>query len=224
MKKISAGLLALAATAFAGTAQAQICAGFPTVDRQFSFEANLLAADGVDLGDVWGVEASYNAAGPLAVFGGLTVQSGNGDDLETYNVGLAFDLPSLGAALGPAISVCPTARLSYTDLGELEIIPGSTVSASAIQVPLGIGFGTDLSAGTGFSVSPFVIPALYVTRVSFDAEGIPGVEDEDETETDFGLKGGLNLGFGTFFVGGTIEHIFQDESDPVFGIRAGIRL
>lgn len=215
MKKATAGFLALAASAvFAGGAQAQICAGFPTIDRQFSFEANLVTAEGVDLGDAYGVAASYNASGPLSFFGGLTVADGGagGDDTDIYGAGLAFELPSVGASLGTGVSACPVASIAFT----------SNEFGDAYAIPVGFGVGTNLGAGTGLTVSPYIIPQVIFSQFNVDEDFEALLEDQ--SDTNFGLEGGALLGFGTFWLGGTVDYVFEEDSDPVFTIRAGIRL
>jgi hypothetical protein len=216
MKMTTIGVLAaLASVSVAGSAGAQICASFPTVDRQLSFGANVLLTEGVDFGQIWGVEASYNAAGPLSVFGGVTVFDPEGDDnsQDSFGAGLAFELPTVGAMMGPGVSACPRVSVSYTDIEDLGTVWG---------IPVGFGVGTNLSAGTGLTISPYVIPQVLFTRFEADDDGlIPGA---DESETSFALEGGAVLGFGTFWIGGLVSHVFEDEQDPTFGIRAGIRL
>ena len=199
-------LTALAVALFAPAAGAQICAGFPTVDRQFSFGASLDFPEG---GDRWGVEASYDLAGPLGVFGGLEVTNpdGEGDSFDTYHGGAAFTLLNLEAGLPLAVSVCPTAQLGYTDV-EL---------GSLIQVPIGLGFGTYLSVAPAIPLMPYAIPQIVMSRFEID-------DVDSETEWDFGFRGGVLVGFGIVFVGGEINHTFVEGADPSFGIRGGIKL
>jgi hypothetical protein len=51
--------------------------------------------------------------------------------------------------------------------------------------------------------------------------------DADESETEFGVRGGALLTFGQFFVGGELNFLGGDltltGSDTAFGIRAGVR-
>jgi hypothetical protein len=217
MKKNTVSILAaLAAVSLAGTASAQICAGFSTADRQFSFGANAQFVDGSEFGDLLGVEANYNAQGPLGVFGGLTVVDGGDviDDVNIYSAGLAYELTSVAASLGPNVSFCPQVSISYAAIEDL---------GSGINVPLGLGIGANLAGPTGFAISPFVVPQLIFSR--FEADEDLGIGDDDsETSTDFGAYGGVNLSFGNFWIGGTVNHVFVDGSDTQFGIRAGIRL
>lgn len=204
MKKSTVGILAaLAAVTVAGAAEAQICAGFPSSQRGFYFGGR---ADFPDAMDSFGVEANYNAAGPLGVFGGLNVLSledVDDSDYNVFNAGVAFEMASLGAFIGPSVSACPVVEFQITDLDD-----------SGFAVPIGLGFGGDLGT-PGMAIQPYVIPQLYIFRSG---------GDDSETSTDFSVRGGAMVGFGMFSIGGEVRHIFIDGADPVFGIRAGIRL
>lgn len=205
MKK--AALFAVLATAaFAGTAQAQVCAGFPSSDRGFYFGAR---ADFPEDGDSYGVEANYNVAGPLGVYGGLNVLSGEGDDDESINQyvgGVALEAPSIGMMVGPRVSAC--------GVGEVRYI--SRDGFSLTEIPIGLGLGASLGV-PGIPASGYVQPQVVFSRFK--------VEDLDsDTETDFGIKAGATLGFGLVTVGGEVRHVFRDEADPQFGIRVGIAL
>lgn len=199
MKK--AMLFAAAATvALAGTAQAQICAGYPSSDRGFYFGGR---ADFPDAMDSFGVEANYNASGPLGVYGGLNVVSFEDvDDTDTnvFFVGAAFEVASLGAIIGPEISVCPNIEVQFSDEDD-----------SGQIIPIGIGFGGSLGT-PGVAIHPYVNPQLVI----FSGDG--------DTETEFGARAGVMLGIGMFSVGGELRHYFVEDYDPVLGIRFGIRI
>src|ERR1700741_562637 len=192
MKKTTAGILAaLAAVTVASAASAQICVGYPTGDRQFTFGANLQFVDGSDAGDIWGVEASYNAMGPLGFFGGVTFFDDGEDSEESFGAGVAWELVSLGAMIGPQVSACPTARFEFLDIEGL---------GSALAIPFGVGFGTNVSAGPGFSFGPYIVPLAIWSQFNPDDDTFPGADSE--SEFDFGFDGGVVLSFGTFFLGG----------------------
>jgi hypothetical protein len=187
-------------------AQAQVCASYPTVDGGISLGGRIDFPDDLDS---FGVEASYNARGPLSLFGGLNVLSGEGDDSESEDLffaGLAFETPQIGAMLGPGASACPQVRVEYGDFDGLTFL----------RVPVGLGLGATVATSpSGPTISPYVIPQIVFTRVSLD--------DLDESETEFGLRGGALLTFGQFFVGGELNYLAADDSDTTFGIRAGVR-
>lgn len=218
MKRISTGLLAALATLVMTTeAGAQICAGFPTTDRQFSFGGSLGFPEDLDQ---FGVEASYNASGPLAVFGGLTVTSleddvGDGESFDTYRIGAAFDLPAVGQALGPMVSACPVVAFEWTDI---EV-------GSITSIPLGFGLGASIPVGGGgTALMPYAVPQVVFSRFSADSDLIDDVLVEDETETDFALRAGALFTFGQIFAGAEVNRIFEDFGETVFSVRAGLRL
>jgi hypothetical protein len=198
MKK--AFLFAAAATvALAGTAQAQICAGYPSSERGFYFGGR---ADFPEAMNSFGVEANYNFSGPLGVYGGMDVRSFDDVDDSDFNVyyaGAAFEVASLGAIIGPEVSVCPNIEVQFTDDDDDGQI-----------IPIGIGFGGSLGTPV-VAIHPYVNPQLVIFN-------------GDETETEFGARAGVMLGIGMFSVGGEVRHYFIDEADPTFGIRFGIRI
>lgn len=202
MKK--AAFLAFAATlAFAGAAQAQVCVGYPSSERGFYFGGR---ADFPDGGDSFGVEANYNPSGPLGVYGGLNVVSTDGQansDVNVYFVGAAFEVASLGAFIGPQVSVCPNIEVNFSDEDD-----------SGQIIPIGIGFGGSLGT-PGVAIHPYANPQLVIFRTG---------GANSATETEFGFRGGVMLGIGMFSVGGEINHLFVDGSDPQLGIRFGIRI
>ncbi len=218
MKKVlgSIAVAAIAATGVVGSAGAQVCAGYPTAERQFSIGANAQFVDESELGDILGVEASYNVQGPLSVFGGLTVVDGQDviDDVNIYSAGLAYEFVTPRTAEAPSISLCPQLSFSYGTIDGL---------GSGLNVPLGFGFGTTLPAGTGVDISPFVVPQLIFSRFEAD-EDLGFGDDGTDTSTDAGVYGGVNVSFRNFWVGGSITHVLARNSDTQFGIRVGLRL
>lgn len=211
MKKTAGFLAAVATLALAGSAQAQICAGFPTGDRGLYFGGR---ADFPEGGESFGVEANYNASGPLGVYGGLDVVSADGvddSDQNIYRAGVAFEVVSLGMMIGPRVSACPVVEAKYASEEDV---------GSVLQVPIGLGLGANLGLPLLPSLAGYVQPQLVVTHINFD-EDLPLVEDE--TETDFGVKAGVMAGFGLISVGGEVQHVFVDGADPVFGVRVGLR-
>lgn len=212
MNKTASFLAAVATLAFAGTAQAQVCAGFPTGDRGLYFGGRVDFPDG---GDSYGVEANYNAAGPLGVYGGLDVASAEGvddSDQNIYRAGLAFEVASLGLMIGPRVSACPVVEGRYASREGF---------GSVLQVPIGLGVGANLGLPLLPSLAGYVQPQLVITHFNVD-DDLP-LDVEDETETDFGVKAGVMAGFGLISVGGEVQHVFVDGSDPMFGIRVGLR-
>jgi len=183
-----------------------VCASYPTVDRGFSLGGRVDFPDG---GDSFGVEASFNPAGPLSVFGGLNVINLDVVDNEgedQFFAGIALETPSLGAMLGPRFSVCPQARFEYVD----------TDAGSLTSIPVGLGLGATLATSPGGpTVSPYVIPQVVFLRSD--------IGNADSSDTQFGLRGGALVTFGMFFLGGEANFLGGDNSDTTLGIRAGVR-
>lgn len=205
MKKTSVSFLAAAAAlTFAGTASAQICAGFPTMDGQASLAAVVNFPEDID---EFGVEGSYNLAGPLALNAGyLRTDLGSDATVNNFTVGAAFDITSMVGPQPASISLCPVASFTYSDVSD---------GGSTSTVPVGLGFGTALPVGATSSLQPYVIPQIVLSRVNTDGA---------EWGNEFGLRGGANLTFGQFFVGAEVNTLFVEGSDAVFGIKGGIRL
>lgn len=216
MKKSVAGLVAAFATvALANTAEAQICAGYPSSDRGFYFGAR---ADFPEDLDSYGVEANYNFSGPLGVYAGLNVLSvedgteGEDNSEDELYAGVAFEAASLGLMIGPRVSACGVAELRNVDFGD---------DLSYTEIPVGIGIGASLGIPM-VEAAGYVQPQVVFTRFSLG--------DESESETNFGIKAGANLGLGLVTVGGEVRHMFIDDDaltihdETTFGIRVGIAL
>jgi hypothetical protein len=215
MSKVSAGALLVAALSLlASPAAAQICAGYPTIDRQFSFGGHIGFPEDAS---EWGTDVSYNFPGVLTLFGGLDVNSFDDveEEAETFHVGIAAD------SLIPRIAVTPTQRLSLCPVVESYFT--DTEFTSIWEVPIGLGIGTTLQLTPAIPLSPYVIPQLVIRFASGDDD----LNVDSQTETNFGLRGGLLTGFATtfglVFVGGEVNHLFvEGGNDPLFSIRAGI--
>lgn len=205
MKKTTCGILAaVAVLATAAGAGAQVCAGFPIRDGQGSIHALANFPSGFDQ---YGVEGAYNFTGPLSINGGYIRSSGGGDHLDTFRAGAALDITPYVAAALPGISVCPNVRADFTSQDDVNFV----------TVPIGLGLGASLPVGgPDMTLTPFVIPALVWSHAS--ASGLPSVN-----ETDFGIRGGADLNFDRFYLGGVVEWIDTPGNDAVFGVRAGIK-
>ncbi|MFL5383185.1 MAG: hypothetical protein ACJ8GN_11760 [Longimicrobiaceae bacterium] len=214
MKKTMSGLSAAAAALLlAGSAGAQVCAGFPTTDGQGTIGA--LATFPTDF-DQYGAEGSYNLAGPFAVNAGY-LYSGNDDEhLNTFRGGAALDFSFPGNFRSTA-SICPTVRADYTSRDGLTFW----------QVPVGVGVGASVPVGSpGMKVTLYIIPAIVWSHAH--AEIGNGFEDYDNTETNLGVRGGVELNFDRFYLGATSEWVdgpspFNGQKEAVVGVRAGIR-
>jgi hypothetical protein len=200
-------LMAAAATlSLASQASAQICAGNPNGALGLFVGGRAATSDGEQR---FGVEGGVRIPGGLGVAAGIDRYT-EGDDVDEYFGRVALETTSLGLIIGPKVSACPTVEVRHASIEDV---------GSLTTIPVGIGIGAGLSTLVGPSIQGYVIPELVFSRASFDDSAL-----DDETDTNFGFRGGAMLGFGTFFLGGEIEHVFSDGAEPAFGVRAGFRL
>jgi hypothetical protein len=210
MKKTMTGLAAaVAALVVAGSAAAQVCAGFPTTDGQGTIGALVNFPTGLDQ---YGAEASYNFAGPLAVDAGFLRSNGGEDHLSTFRGGVALELPAFAGNFRSTGSICPSVRADYTSEDDFTIW----------QVPIGLGVGASVPLGSsGVHLALHIIPAVVWSRVHVDA--FSGFEETTIDDTNFGVRGGAALSYNRFYLGVISEWMDVPESDAVVGVRAGIR-
>jgi hypothetical protein len=203
MKKSLFAFAAAAAVAVAGTAQAQVCAGFPIHDNQGTISAR---ADFPSGADQYGVEGAFNFTGPLSLNAGYIYTKDNSGvtagHLDTFRAGAAVDISGYTAAMLPGISVCPNVRADFT----------SIAGTNFYSVPVGLGLGASVPLGSpDMSLTPYAIPAVVFS-------GGSGVNS-----TDFGIRGGADLNFDRFYLGGQVEWVNGGGSNAVFGVRGGIK-
>jgi hypothetical protein len=198
-------VLAAALAALPAAAAAQACNGFPTAPGQYSVAGVVNFPSGYN---EFGVEASYHFAGPGAVNGGILHDSGDGDSLDHLRIGGSWDLAPVNVGMSHPISVCPTAMVDYASKG----------GVSQTTVPLGVGFGLTLPMGADprSQIMPYVVPAAVIDHIGGDLGS--------DTRTNFGLRGGALVTFGSFYVGGEVSKVFGDLApDALFGVKVGFR-
>lgn len=210
MKKTTWGLAAAAALLVAGSASAQVCAGFPIAENQGSIGGLASFPSGVNN---FGVEGAFNFRGPFSANAGYIRSEetgGGGDSQDVFRVGAALDISSATAGILPGVSVCPNVRADFA----------SESDVNSYLIPIGLGLGVSVPMGSqGMSLSPYAIPAAYIFHISGETAGI----DFSDTETKFGIRGGADLNVDRFYFGGTVEWVNLPDQDAVFGVRAGIR-
>jgi len=204
MKKAIGSLAAVvAALAMTGGAAAQACAGYPTTQGQGTFGGLVNFPSGFNQ---VGLEGSYHTEGPFGLNGGLLFSFDEDATLITFRGGAAYAVAAAGRLL-PGLSVCPVVRVDFSTRSGLTFW----------QVPLGVGVGvTTPVGGPGTTLTGYVIPALLWEQLS--AGGPSQI-----TETHFALRGGADLSFARFYLGGTLEWIDAAGIDAVFGVRAGMK-
>jgi len=204
MKKTTYGIAAaVAALVVAGSASAQVCAGFPIADNHGSIGGLATFPSGVN---TFGAEGAFNLNGPLSINAAYirAEETGSGGDhLDIFRAGAALDISSMTGGMLPGVSICPNVRADFA----------SQDGTDSYAIPVGLGLGVSLPVGApGMSLSPYAIPALYISHTT-----------GSDTFTDFGVRGGADLSVDRFYFGGTIEWVNEPGSDPVFGVRAGIK-
>lgn len=195
---------------------AQTCFGYPTMDGQYALAGVASFADG---SNGYGAALNANVSGPLSLEAGY--QYIDIDEVDTNGNSFfgrgAWELPVA------SVSLCPFAGVGYSDasedFGEVE------ASVSLLTVPVGIGVGKRFAASPSLFVDLFAQPQFVWMRADFELEGNGGGEiGVDESETEFGVSIGANLGTSRFYVGGGVNFTTVEDSDAVFDLRVGIVL
>jgi hypothetical protein len=209
----------------ATVADAQVCAGFPTLQREASVALSSNFPQGADQ---FGAEASANLDGPLAVFGGYqrtTSSVVEGQHSNTYTAGAALEVSDRFS--GPfvlGLSACPVVSASFTKME----------GADVWRVPVGVGFGSriELDPNGRLELMPYAVPQLVWTRVSFDGPPVEGIFGPifgrreaalGQENVDLGIRTGVLVGAGRFFVGGEFNNVFDDGIGGTFGLKAGLK-
>jgi hypothetical protein len=206
-------------------ADAQVCAGFPTLQREASVALSTNFPQGADQ---FGAEASANLDGPLAVFGGYqrtTSSAVEGQHSNTFTAGAALEVSD--RFRGPftlGLSACPVVSGSFTKME----------GADVWRVPVGVGFGSriELDPNGRLELMPYAVPQLVWTRVDFNGQPVDGLFGPifgrqeaavGQENVDLGIRTGVLVGAGRFFVGGEFNNVFDDGVGGTFGLKAGLK-
>ena len=156
--------------------------------------------------------------GPIGATGTLSALNPDGPAGADVAVGGTFNYKLLGGPLVP-LSVTLQAGVSYAKPGEDLTFPVGTgipvfSEFTLYHVPIGIGFALVIP-NPALSIHPWLAPRV---DIAYQKAG-----DASNTDTNFGLSGGLELnllnGFG---IHAAYDRVFaKDVSDPAtFGIGA----
>jgi hypothetical protein len=156
--------------------------------------------------------------GPIGATATLSALNPDGDAGADVAVGGTFNYKLLGGPLVP-LSVTLQAGVSYAKPGEATVHPagGGVLPGpefTSYHVPIGIGFALVIPNPV-LSIHPWLAPRV---DIAYTKAG-----DASNTETNFGLSGGLELnllnGFG---IHAAYDRVFaKDAADPAtFGIGA----
>ncbi len=206
VKRCGLGVAMLSLTLAATPALAQVCVGVPLDVGQTSVA---LRADFPDYANIFGVRGANHFATPLTLAASYQMVSPEfGDSRHALGVDAAFELPVNTGNLG----ICAVAG-GHVSLSEPR----------TIQVPLGVAVGGSFEVDSGIAIAPFAKPQLFWTRTTYD--DIPGgvsLDSVSSSDTVFGLDAGANLVVSNLFFGAVIQKIFEDNTDLLFGVQAGI--
>jgi hypothetical protein len=203
---MSVGLLATPMMAYG-----QACVGTPIANGQYGLEGGMGVGEGFKS---YGAGLNANTAGPLSFSAGaaLSKPDAGGDDMTTLGVSGAYELAQVGR-----ISACPTVGFSYS-MFSTDLL-GEELDINQMMVPVGVGLGTTLPAGS-MNVTLFAVPQFLWYRTTASMMG----ESDSETQNEFGLNTGLRLGVSSFYAGAGMSMTSVEDSDPVFNFGIGIVL
>lgn len=203
---MSLGILATPVLAYG-----QACMGAPISGGQFGIEGAMGVGEGFKS---YGGGVAANLSGPLAFAGGVSVMKpdAGGENLTTFGASSGYEVIQ-----SERLSVCPVVGATYTS--ESAEFEGSEFEASQLVVPVGLGLGTSLPAGS-MDVTLFATPQYLWIRSSITSDGT----SLSTSANEFGVNTGLRLGVSSFYAGAGMSMNSIDNSDPVFNFGLGLVL
>jgi hypothetical protein len=158
-------------------------------------------------GTVYGITGRAGL-GPVGVTATLSSFNADGPGGSDVSVGGTLNYKLLGGPLVP-LSVTLQGGISYFKPGE-GFLPG--VETTAYHLPFGLGFALVIPNPV-LSIHPWLAPRVDISHQTSDAGS--------NTDTNFGLSGGLELNFlNGFGVHAAYDRVFaKDLTDPsTFGV------
>ncbi|HZA97769.1 MAG TPA: hypothetical protein VE399_03265 [Gemmatimonadales bacterium] len=149
--------------------------------------------------------AGFGPFGATAVLATFNPEGAGDNDLS---VGATLNYKVFGGPLIP-LSVTLQGGIGYSK-PDIGLLPGDE---DELRFPVGLGFALTIP-NPMVAIQPWLAPRLDITRVS--GGGL------SETETAFGLSGGIELNLlGGFGVHAAYDRVFADGGDPgIFGFGA----
>jgi hypothetical protein len=158
-------------------------------------------------GTAFGVSgrAGFGPFGATAMLAMFNPEGAGDNDLS---VGATLNYKVFGGPLIP-LSVTLQGGIGYSK-PDIGLLPGDE---DELRFPIGLGFALTIP-NPMVAIQPWLAPRLDITRVS--GGGL------SETETDFGLSGGVELNLlGGFGLHAAYDRVFAEGGDPgVFGFGA----
>jgi hypothetical protein len=147
--------------------------------------------------------------GPLGATAILSTFNPKGAGSSDVSVGATLNYKLFGGPLVP-LSVTFQGGIGYAK-PDAGLLPGS--DATELHFPVGVGFALTIP-NPALAIRPWLAPRVDIVRASLSGTS--------ETDTNFGLSGGLELnllnGFG---LQAAYDRVFADGADPgVFGVGA----
>ncbi|HEX2167212.1 MAG TPA: hypothetical protein VHG09_08220 [Longimicrobiales bacterium] len=203
---MSLGLLATPALAYG-----QACLGSPITAGQYGIEGGMGVGEGFK---TYSGGVNANVDGPLAFGGavGITKPDAGGENMTTLGLAGGYELLQ-----GSRLSACPTVGVNYSTFS--TNILGTEMDMNQFVVPVGVGLGTTLPAGS-MNVTLFAMPQFLWFRTSASSGG----ESVSDTQNEFGVNTGLRVGMSSFYAGAGMSMNSIENSDPVFSFGVGLVL
>lgn len=200
------------------TVPVQACTARGTVGGQGFVEAGV--GFGND-GRVYSMGGGYDSRGPVTMSFAALFGDSDGDAPNSYGAsgGLAIEVT------GQPVNVCPTFGLSYSRLEEIDELEelGIDFDLDVWAASAGVAFGIAVPAGdSGVFVMPFAVPSLLAVHGRASAEFAGELEEESDTEIEFGATGGLFFGGSRLYGGIQVTATTIEDSDPTFGLGFGV--
>ena len=142
-------------------------------------------------GSAWGLTGGL-ALGPVGLTATYAKSSPDVGDDSNW-LGATANLKLFGGPLIP-VSVNGQVGLGYWNIKD-GFAPG--VDLKTVNIPVGVGIALNVPT-PGLSIKPWIAPRMQYTRTSGDT---------DDSETNFGISAGVNLGL----VGGINGRIAYDQ-------------
>lgn len=204
----------------------QACTGRGTVGGQGFVEA------GVGFGNdarAYSIGGGYDTQGPVTV----NFETSFVDNDDIVILGESFESPDAYGGGGgiviqvteAPVNVCPAFAVSYSRLEEIEELEnlGVDLDLDLWTAQAGVAFGLAVPAGdSGVFVMPFAAPSLLALHGRASLEFAGEIEEESETEIEFGATGGLFFGGSRLYGGVSVNATTIEGSDPTFSLGFGV--
>ena len=211
----AAAMTALLMTALSAEAAAQACIGVPIGNGSFAIEGQFATSDG---SKSYGATATANLQSPITIQGGYTLTDLDGVEKNAngFHGLVAYEVPTR------SFSACPLVGISYNKWSDDFL--GVDVDVTETVIPIGLGIGKTIPAGSNLGLTLFAVPQFLHIRGKIEADGGTGSETASDNSNEFGSEFGFRLGGSAFFAGASVMFTTVEDSDPSFGVTLGIAL